>query len=167
MNRTLSVREQIFGEHVLLVNGADWTAAGASEEQATIIRELGYTVVNAPRPLPCAIAYDAQCGPQLNLEWTGDFLHGTFYAAGPADSPINEHRPDGPTYADRWRENDAWPVRLVTNADLEAALRTRYETNKYLLDGLFTPRPTFEQAIEKIGGMAEAMAAYGLPWREP
>jgi hypothetical protein len=89
---------------LILVNASDWTALGATPEQAEMIGAEGWAVVNAPRPLLGAIA------------WVGPFRAGIHYAAGGAECW------DG---AFGWRANRAEEVRLVCNAEVEAMIQRR------------------------------------------
>ncbi|MFI7641901.1 hypothetical protein [Nonomuraea sp. NPDC049400] len=69
-------------------------------EHATTIADNGWAVANAPRPLS---------GP---LNWTGEFYHGIFYAAGPLQE-----------LAGRWRADDATLLVPITPADAVAKLK--------------------------------------------
>src|SRR5688572_7941958 len=63
----------------------DWTDLGATPEQDQQIREAGWIVVNAPRPLPYygdMTGDDGKPVPVGGVEWTGDPRFGVFYAAG-------------------------------------------------------------------------------------
>lgn len=73
----------------VLINAAQWAPP----------QEIppGWVVANAPRPIT---------GP---IRWTGEFRHGTFYAAA---EPTPEARAS-------WLADDAWPVELITNAEIE------------------------------------------------
>ena len=75
----------------------------------------GWLIVNAPRPI----------GGELT--WEGEFRHGMYWAAAPADT------------ADRagWEALDAWPVRFITDDQIAA------EVIRYLADNGY---PTAETA---------------------
>lgn len=135
------------------INGTDWTAAGATPGQGQIIRNFGLTVVNAPRPLPCAIHMID--GRQVNLEWTGEFLHGTFYAAGPIDQPISVWG-RSPTFRERWDANDAWPVELITNEEIEQRIREHAARDM-----------TAAEYADAVAGLGIGYLAehYGYPWQ--
>lgn len=65
---------------------------GVKSEIGADIERHGWTVVNAPRPLPGDVG------------WKWNFGHGVFYAAGPLEE-----------YGERWRQLNAWPIKVVDN----------------------------------------------------
>ena len=105
----------------------------------------GWLIVNAPRPI----------GGEIT--WEGEFRHGMYWAAAPADT------------ADRagWEALDAWPVRFVTDNEIAA------EVIRYLADNGY---PSAEAAgttneerarvtAEAAGTTIEELARdLDLPW---
>lgn len=63
----------------------------------------GWVIANAPRPIAGQIT------------WTGDFRHGTFYAAAPPPGPAS------------WAADDAWPVVLIDNAEVEHRVQAKLD----------------------------------------
>jgi len=95
--------------------------------------QAGEVAWNAPRPL-------------FGRAWEGEFRHGVFYAiTGPDD------RPD---LAEKNAQLDGWPVRFVTNAEVEA------EILQHLAE--------YDYTSPKDAGytFAELAAQYGLPYVE-
>lgn len=97
----------------------------------------GWSVFNAPRPLP---------GTEDEL---GDFRHGTFYVAVDPASPRAE-----------WclreiRDLDGWPVQLISNEEIQARVRA------HLGDEI-----PLEEALESWGGWPQLARAGGWPWHE-
>ena len=88
------------GLSVVLVNRAQWDGPDVPD---------GWLIVNAPRPL---------LGEQT---WTGQFRHGTFYAASP------EIR--GGSFG--WKADDAWLVRFITDADVEQLVLAKFAEYGY------------------------------------
>lgn len=118
---------------ILYVHVADHFAG---EHEAEIAAK-GYTLVNAPRPLPGVITW---ADPDNNR-------HGFFFAAGPAEQ-----------YGQQWRDLDAWTVIALTNADAITFMREAApERDALPLDELLT-RPG-----QSYGWIART---YGIPWRE-
>lgn len=97
-----------------------------------------WTVWNAPRPL------------FGEVNWTGEFRSGVFYAAAAPDDPFYDR------YAERNAAQDARIVEVVTNDDLERVLADRLAENGYTVadyhDAGFTTGETARQ--------------HGLPWHE-
>src|ERR1019366_1275537 len=90
----------------------------------------GWRIVNAPRPI----------GGEIT--WEGEFRHGVFWAAAPADT------------AGRfgWEALDAWPVRFITDGEIAA------EVTRYLADNGYS-------SPEAAGTTMEELARdLDLPW---
>lgn len=91
-------------------------------------------MVNAPRPLPGTVT------------WEGEYRHGTFYAAGPLE-----------IFRDRWAELDGWPVKEITNEEIEARLEQECVERSI----------TLEEILEDWdGNMRQLAGTFGLPWHE-
>ena len=104
-------------------------------EHTTAIQLNGWTVVNAPRPLPGRV------------QWEGEFRHGVHYAAGPLDE-----------FADRWASLDAWPVMPITNMEIVMLIEKRAKDR-----GFKTLSECLEaNGYESVATLARAC---GLPWR--
>lgn len=97
-----------------------------------------WAVWNAPRPL---------VGEQT---WNGPFAHGVFYAA---------HRRGAPYFADVEAANaaaDGWPVVLITDAEIRAAVVAALAEYGYTLDSC---GPAGIDPADVADGM-------GLPWNQ-
>lgn len=89
-----------------------------------------WTIVNAPRPLMGA------------RTWQGPFRHGLFYAAGhPGDDQLRES----------WDADDAWPVTLVTDADIEVMVADYAAGSGYDLADLPTMGITVADLADEMG----------------
>ena len=110
----------------VLVNRADWWTP------PNVDVPEDWKIVNAPRPL---------LGP---LTWTGEFRHGVFFAAGPADDEV---------LARSWKADDAWPVEFIDNAEVERRVMAKLAE--------------YETTLEEVG-LTVAELAYDmcLPWHE-
>jgi hypothetical protein len=104
-------------------------------EHTTAIILNGWSVVNAPRPLPGEVT------------WTGDFRHGVFYAAGPREM-----------FGESWDDLDAWPVQAITNIEIVEMIskRARDRGFKGLCDCL---------EANGFASIAALARACDLPWR--
>jgi hypothetical protein len=99
--------------------------------------ETGVVIYNAPRPIP---GDDA---------WEGKFRHGIFYAIGTREQ-----------FGKSWDSLDAWPVQVVSNAEIEEKLRIE-AANRPLGD-------RFESFVQKRGqaGYKElAQFWLGMPYK--
>ncbi len=108
-------------------------AARPFGEHADAIRLNGWMVVNAPRPLPGTVA------------WCGEFRHGTFYAAGPAED-----------FGEAWGDLDAWPVRTITNMQITQILAAKAQG-----EGI-----SLSEFAEDWGSMGALARAADLPWHD-
>jgi hypothetical protein len=97
----------------------------------------GWSVANAPRPLPG------------RLMWTGDFIAGIFYAAGPFDESWTE-----------WDKLNASIVTLVTNEEIEAELQVKA---KEMADEY---KMSLEEVMECFDDLPSMAYNYGLPWHK-
>ncbi len=96
-----------------------------------------WSVWNAPRPL---------VGQHT---WTGPFRHGIFYAAVVRNA-------DHDRFAQLNIRDDAYPVELVTDQQIVAAVRAYAEDNGY----------TAEMCADLGIELSELAAELNLPWRD-
>ncbi len=103
-------------------------------EYSNMIKLNGWQVVNAPRPIPGEV------------EWTGEFRHGCFYAAG-----------DTGKFGKTWDDFDAWPVEEINNIQIADILSAKCKE-----DGccLITRLGFYGDSIAKLA------SEYGYPWFE-
>lgn len=77
----------------------------------------GWELYNAPRPLYASARHGV---PRANVEWTGEFLHGVFYAG---IDPTDE-------YADTWRQRngdlDAWKLEHISMGEARGRMFAYY-----------------------------------------
>jgi hypothetical protein len=111
---------------VVVVNVADWAPPVEVPE--------GFMVANAPRPIAG------------ELTWTGDFRHGIFYAAHPADR-------DG--ILDSWGADDAWPVEFIDNAEIMRRVLAKLAEHGYA---------SVEAAAAEAIEVGDVVAMMQLPW---
>lgn len=84
-----------------------WVNAFHKEAEVfRVMRDRGWAVYNAPRPIP---------GDKV---WESAFRHGVFYAAGDVD-----------LFGKTWEKLDAWPVQVITNDEIIARLRSHAATH--------------------------------------
>jgi len=121
----------------VLINRADPEFA----EIVTAI-DAGCEVANAPRPIYADRMIE-----------NGPWRRGRFYAIWDPKGPNS----DLAEYVRaNWQDMGAAEVVLTSNAEIEAAIKTRVEADGY----------TLEEIIESWGSMAEVAHADGRPWYE-
>lgn len=128
----------------VLFNG-DLEGLGCPPEMAQAIRQNGWDVVNAPRPL-----FGAFITTTLTATWSGPFLHGTFFAAGPREEGMT--RGFTRTFGETWTEDDGWEIVLIDNATIETAIRDHAKENGVTPDQL------------DDWDLGELATMYGLPY---
>lgn len=135
----------------------DWTALGASAEQAETITQHGWAVYAAPRPLP----YNWKEGKEYidGAGWSGLCTHGIFYVAGNPEGAYNAMGSD--TLLDEWRALDAWLVRLVTRDEINVLVEERLAEydNGYTVESYAA-----ENTLSLEDAYADLAQMYGFPY---
>lgn len=96
-----------------------------------------WLIANAPRPLAGAVT------------WTGDFRHGSFYAATSVDDLA---------VIESWTAADGWPVVVVDNADVERRVLEFAAAEGYIAT------PSAAELAELGVELADVAADLGLPY---
>jgi hypothetical protein len=110
-------------QQVVLVNRAAWETPEPIPDD--------WAVANAPRPIAGRIT------------WTGQFRHGTFYAAGPYT----------PELTASWCRDDAWPVTFTDNAEIARKVEAKLAE--------------YETTLDELGmSMGDLACDMQLPWHE-
>lgn len=119
---------------VVLANTADWDEQfDAAHASGGLDEAEDWVIANAPRPLAG------------RLHWTGQFRHGSLYAASPGiRAPWKS-----------WRADDAWIVVFVTDEQIEAAVSACLRGHGHAT------------AAEAGVTVAEIAAMLELPWSRP
>lgn len=131
----------------LRVNEQDLIEMGITPDFRAQIEAQGWTIYNAPRPLPC-VWQDPNGDYQAGFQWQVSYPGGWFFVAADAEGDVN-----GKTIEERMADNGARPVEIWTQDECISTIKHHFD------------RQGFDWSEIEEGDMALFADSAGIPYR--